>query len=214
MGGGSVFESHRPQEELATGNKHLCTTNRNAVSISAVESPCVSLYEMTAHGLPAASPDTEAGAAFWSDYAEAQPDAARTCPEYTVEHFGDSARMADELLRDVTHGGKRATSELVAAFAADGDELPRIGSHWIACDSTGAPRIILRSTEFRLGTFSSADESFAWDEGEDDRSLASWRSQHATYWTRTCAARGAVWSEDDEIVFERFRVVWPPALAD
>ena len=189
-------------------------TNRYAVPFSAVELPCGRLCEMTAHEVAAASPDTEAGAAFWAAYAAAHPDVVRTCPEYTVEHFGDSARLADELLRDVTHGAKRATSALAAEFAADGDELPRIGSHWIACDSTGAPRIIVRSTEFRLGTFSSADESFAWDEGEDDRSLASWQSQHAKYWTRTCAARGAVWSEDDEIVFERFRVVWPLALAD
>ncbi len=189
-------------------------TNRYAVPSSVVELSCGRLYGMTAHEIPAASPDTEAGAALWVAYAAARPDAVRTCPEYTVEHFGDSVRLADELLRDVTHGAKRATAELAAAFAADGDKLPRIGSHWIACDSTGAPRIIVRSTEFRLGTFSSADESFAWDEGEDDRSLASWRSQHAKYWTRTCAARGAVWSEDDEIVYERFRVVWPLALAD
>lgn len=169
---------------------------------------------MTAQDLPADSPDAEAGAAFWAEYAAAHPDAVRACSEYTVEHFGDSARLADELLRQVTHGAKRATSELTAAFAAQGDELPRIGSHWIACDSTGVPRIIMRSTEFRLGTFASADESFAWDEGEGDRSLASWRRQHATFWTRTCAARGTVWREDDEIVFERFRVVWPPHLAD
>ncbi|OUD87550.1 hypothetical protein BC477_06120 [Clavibacter michiganensis subsp. michiganensis] len=34
-------------------------------------------------------------------------------------------------------GRKRATAELVADFLARGDEVPRIGSHWIACDSTG-----------------------------------------------------------------------------
>lgn len=169
---------------------------------------------MTSYERPAASPDIEAGAAFWAKYAAAHPDSVRICPEYTVEHFGDSARLADELLRDVTHGAKRATSELATEFAANGDQLPRIGSHWIACDSTGVPRIIMRSVEFRLGRFNSTDESFAWDEGEDDRTLASWKSQHAKYWTRTCEARGTIWAEDDEIVFERFRVVWPPDLAD
>jgi uncharacterized protein YhfF len=164
--------------------------------------------------IPAAAPDVESAAEFWAAYSVARPDAVRICPEYTVEHFGDSARLADELLHAVTHGAKRATAELASAFAADGDPLPRIGSHWIACDSAGAPRVILRSTEFRLGTFGSVDESFAWDEGEGDRTLESWKNEHARYWTRTCSARGIVWSEDDEIVLERFRVVWPPEFAD
>lgn len=164
--------------------------------------------------LPPAAPDRVAAESFWAEYALAHPEAVRACPEYTVEHFGDSARMADDLLLEVMHGAKRATSELVAAFAEDGDPLPRIGSHWIACDSTGTPRIVMRSIEFRLGTFDGVDEAFAWDEGEDDRTLASWRRAHAAYWSRTCAARGVDWSESDEIVLERFRVVWPPDLAD
>lgn len=111
-------------------------------------------------------------------------------------------------------GRKRATAELVADFLARGDEVPRIGSHWIACDSTGAPRIVIRSTELRVGPFASADAAFARDEGEDDLSLESWRTQHRIYWERVSAARGAVWSEGDEIVFERFAVVWPPEHAD
>jgi uncharacterized protein YhfF len=169
---------------------------------------------MTDPTAAASAPDVENAAVFWAAYSTAFPDAVRTCPEYTVESFGDSARLADDLLHEVTHGAKRATSELASAFAADGDPLPRIGSHWIACDSSGTPRVILRSVEFRLGTFDSVDESFAWDEGEDDRTLTSWKREHRRYWTRTCAARGTVWSESDEIVFERFRVVWPPELAD
>lgn len=185
------------------------------VDVGALPTPALwETFRMNSHEHPAAAPDTQAAAVFWAEYAATHPDAVRVCPEYTVEHFGDSARLADELLLEVTHGAKRATSELAAAFTAAGDDLPRIGSHWIACDSTGSPRIIMRSIEFRLGPFDSADEAFAWDEGEGDRSLASWKREHATFWTRTCAARGVVWTEDDEIVFERFRVVWPPALAD
>lgn len=169
---------------------------------------------VTENERPAAAPDVARAAEFWAAYAAANPEAVRTAPEYTVEHFGDSARLADELLREVTHGAKRATAELAEQFALDGDSLPRVGSHWIACDSTGTPRVILRSIELRLGTFDTVDDAFAWDEGEDDRTLASWKREHARYWTRTCAARGAEWSENDEIMFERFRVVWPPELAD
>lgn len=136
------------------------------------------------------------------------------CDEYTVEGFGDSAALADQLLGLVLSGRKRATAELAEEFAARGDRLPRVGSHWIACDSTGAPRAILRSTELRLATFDEVDATFAFDEGEDDRSLESWRVEHEKYWRRGCAARGVQWSPELEIVLERFTVVWPADAAD
>jgi len=159
--------------------------------------------------------DMAAAARMWQDYAIARPDAVAACPEYTVEHFGDSERLADELLACVLEGEKRATSGLVAEYVAEGQPLPRIGSHWIACDGRGVPRAILRTTEMRLGVFESADARFAFDEGEDDRSLESWRMEHRRYWTRISTALGREWSEEsDEIVFERFSVAWPPALAD
>lgn len=150
----------------------------------------------------------------WQEYAAAHPEAVAACPDYTIEHFGDSERLADELLAHVLSGRKRATSELVAAYAAAGDGVPRIGSHWIACDGRGVPTIIIRTVELRLGDFASADAAFAADEGEDDLSLASWQREHRRYWTRVSAAQGREWSEQDEIVFERFRVVWPPQHAD
>jgi len=150
----------------------------------------------------------------WQKYSAAHPEAAAACPEYTVEHFGDTRRLADELLAHVLSGRKRATSELVADFLARGDAVPRIGSHWIACDGTGTPQVILRSIELRLGSFPTADAAFAREEGEDDLSLESWQCEHRRYWTRVSAAQGHQWSEADEIVFERFRVVWPPQYAD
>ena len=167
---------------------------------------------MSAAGLPAV--DTAAAELLWSEYAAARPEAVRLCSDYTVERFGDSAALADGLLRAVTGGAKRATSELAGEFLAAGDSLPRIGSHWIACDSSGVPRVVLRTVELRLGPFTSADEAFARDEGEDDRSLMSWQAGHRKYWTRVRGRRGLEWTEGDEIVFERFRVVWPPELAD
>jgi len=150
----------------------------------------------------------------WQEYAAAHPQAVAASPEYTIEHFGDSQRLADDLLSLVLTGRKRATAELVADFIARGDEVPRIGSHWVACDGRGVPRIVIRSTELRLGSFACADAAFAADEGEDDLSLESWRREHRRYWTRVSIAQGRQWSEEDEIVFERFTVVWPPRHAD
>ncbi|WP_413320780.1 ASCH domain-containing protein [Agrococcus sp. 1P02AA] len=150
----------------------------------------------------------------WQAYAAAHPEAVRAAAEHTVERFGDSERLSDELLEIVLSGRKRATSSLVADFVADGEQLPRIGSHWIACDGRGAPRIVMRSTDLRIGAFDSVEPTFAAAEGEDDGSVESWKREHRRYWQRTTAARGEHWSEADEIVFERFTVVWPPEHAD
>jgi uncharacterized protein YhfF len=156
--------------------------------------------------------DRAAAAAMWRRYAATLPSPPPEAPP--VERFGDSAALADELLGLVLHGPKRATAGLVADFAADGEPLPRIGGHWIVCDGDGTPRCVLRSVDLRLGPLASVDDAFAWDEGEGDRTRASWLEEHERYFRRTQAARGEAWSEDLEVVFERFRVVWPPEVAD
>jgi uncharacterized protein YhfF len=79
-------------------------------------------------------------------------------------------------------------------------------------DGAGVPRCVLRSVDLRPGPLGSVDDAFAWDEG--DRTRASWLDGHERYFRRTQAARGEDWSDDLEVVFERFRVVWPPDVAD
>ena len=155
--------------------------------------------------------DLEAADRLWRAYAAAHPELATDAEPPTVDRFGDGAELTDELLNLVLHGPKRATAGLVAEYEADGTPLPRIGSHWIPCDSTGRPRAILRSIELRIGPFTSVDAAFAFDEGEGERTLESWRDDHRRYWTRAGQRLGFEWSEDMEIVFERFEVVW---LAD
>jgi uncharacterized protein YhfF len=156
--------------------------------------------------------DRSAALALWREYAATLSTSADEEP--AVERFGDSAALAEELLGLVLSGTKRATAGLVADFTHDGEPLPRIGGHWIVCDAAGAPRCVLRSVELRIGPLDSVDEAFAWDEGEGDRTRAGWLEGHERYFRRTQAARGEEWSEHLEVVFERFRVVWPRAVAD
>src|SRR5919107_831486 len=149
----------------------------------------------------------------WRDYVDAHPERAAADDEHPVERFGDSAELADELIGLVLHGPKRATAGLGADFAAEGEPLPRIGGHWIACDGSGAPRAVLRTVELRVGPIGSVDDAFAWDEGEGDRTRDDWLRGHRAYFTRTCAARGERFDDAQEVVFERFAVVWPPEVA-
>ena len=163
---------------------------------------------MDASSAPIA-PDFDAAALLWDAYAAAFPDQAAADSQYNVETFGDSPAMADELLARVLDGSKRATSSLVAEYLDEGDQLPRIGNHWVVCDSTGVPRVILRTVGLRLGTFNDVDAAFARDEGEGEGTVESWQREHRRFWERGAQRRGSSWSESEEIVFERFAVVWP-----
>ncbi|MGY1672617.1 ASCH domain-containing protein [Geodermatophilus sp. SYSU D00710] len=156
----------------------------------------------------------EEAAAMWRQYAATRPAGGPPEDEPPVERFGDSRSLADELIALVLAGTKRATAGLAGDFAREEEPLPRIGGYWIACDGDGRPRAVLRSTELRVGRLDSVDDAFAWDEGEGDRTREDWLRGHLRYFTRTLAALGQAWDDELEVVFERFRVVWPPEVAD
>jgi uncharacterized protein YhfF len=167
---------------------------------------------MTDQREAAAPHDREAAAAMWAQYLAAHPE--HSSDELVVDHFGDSATMADELIELVLVGQKCATAALEQVFLDEGEPLPRLGSHWVACDGAGRPRAVVRSVDLRLGPIDSVDDAFAWDEGEGDRTRDDWLSGHERYWRRAAAAAGTHWDPASTVVFERFRVVWPPEHAD
>jgi uncharacterized protein YhfF len=143
---------------------------------------------------------------FWSTFCDENgidPDLP-----YDAFAFGDSAEMADELLGVVLHGPKRATAGLLADYGED-ESLPEVGVHSIVLGGYGRPACVIRTTEVRVLPFREVDAAFAWDEGEGDRSLDYWREAHIGFFTRMCAARGEVFSEEMATVLERFALVWP-----
>lgn len=164
--------------------------------------------------------DRNAARAMWDEYVAATAVVPEGATDHVVECFGDSPELADALLREVTHGGKRATSSLLVEYIEEGESRPEIGGHWVVCDGSGEPAVIVRTTELRLSAFDDVDAAFAYDEGEDDRSLEFWRREHEKFWRRTRAAAGHDWRPEEtrepgrELVLERFSVVWPPEFAD
>jgi hypothetical protein len=88
-------------------------------------------------GIPVANApvDEHAAMRLWEDYRAARPDRALDAEPPSVEVFGDHPALTDELLGLVLDGTKRATASTVAEFRFEGQPLPRVGSHWIACPS-------------------------------------------------------------------------------
>jgi uncharacterized protein YhfF len=152
------------------------------------------------------STDQAAVQRMWQAYREATGMAGDPVGAFA---FGDSPAMADELADLVLHGPKRATAGLLLEFHEDGEPLPRPGDHWVVLDGRGQPVCVIRTTDVAIGPYGQVDAAFAYDEGEGDRSLAYWREAHRRYFTRQCERIGVPFTEDLDVVQERFALVWP-----
>ena len=133
-----------------------------------------------------------------SDCAGLSDKSERLMTELESFGFGDSPKLMDEMLELVLTGKKTAT----CWAASEGDKGAAIGKRWIAKDGQGRLRVVLETVELTRRQFGEVDAAFAYDEGEDDRTLADWREAHTAYFT----GRGE-FSPDMELYCERFRLV-------
>ncbi len=154
---------------------------------------------------PLPAPDRGAVEAFWERFLAAGGGPADT-PVPGVSPFGDTVELADELIDLVLDGPKRATASALVEFEADGEPVPVVGNRWIAVDGSGRPRTVLETTEVRVGPLSSVDDRFARDEGEGDRTRASWLDDHTGLFGRLYDRLGLALHPHIDVVFERFDV--------
>lgn len=111
--------------------------------------------------------------------------------------FGDTAELADELAALVLAGKKTAT-----CWAAVEGQKTEAGRRWIVERSDGHPLAVIETLEVTQRRFDEVDAAFAYDEGEDDRSLAAWRDAHREYFTRL-----GQFGEEMLLWCERFRLI-------
>ena len=142
--------------------------------------------------------------------ADAKIDAER----YDVVAFGDSARMADELLELVLIGIKRATASLARDYSPDTEPLPAVGDYVVLVDGRNKPRCVWRTTDIEVKPMIAVDDQFAIDEGEGDGTRDDWLAGHRAYFQRQADRDGFEFHDEIETVFERFTIVWPRLFAD
>ena len=121
--------------------------------------------------------------------------------------FGDSPRLADELLALVLDGTKTATSTALESFDHDGEPMPAVGDLSILLDGAGWPRALIRTTSVETVPFAEVSEELAAAEGEDDLSLDSWRREHEVYFRRVLEGTGTAFGPELPVVVERFEVI-------
>ncbi|MGN1422604.1 MAG: tRNA (guanosine(37)-N1)-methyltransferase TrmD [Oscillospiraceae bacterium] len=122
-----------------------------------------------------------------------------------VFHFEMSEYWANELLRLVLKGKKRATSSSLAAYQIEGDALPVKGQYSIVTDWDGVPRCVIKTTAVRVLPFKDITFELAAKEGED-ASLEEWRESHVSFFTEEGAELGYEFTWDMPVIFEEFRL--------
>jgi uncharacterized protein YhfF len=133
----------------------------------------------------------------------------RTAPA-EASPFGDSPELADELGQLIVAGVKTATCSALWAYEAEGSAIPVVGLLTVVLAGNKEPLCIIETTEVEVRPFNQVDAQFAYEEGEDDRTLEAWRKAHWRYFTRTLAADYNLQpAEEMPLVCERFRVVYP-----
>lgn len=137
-----------------------------------------------------------------------QADTADARRPYDIFAFGDGPELASELLALVLTGTKQATATRLGLYKTIGMRPPAPGDLSLILDAAGKPACVIETTRVDIAPFSAATEEFAYVEGEGDRSLAYWQDVHLSYFHRECAGQGLFFSEDEPIVFERFRLIW------
>ena len=95
-------------------------------------------------------------------------------------------------------------------YELDGEELPQPGDYSVVLDGAGAPLCVIQTIEVNVRAFDEVDPSFAYDEGEGDRSLDYWRRVHWDFFSATCRRIGRQPSVKMPVVLERFRLLFPP----
>lgn len=154
---------------------------------------------------PSSTP-AELWSAFLASGSEAAGEAAGA--SYTSWQFGYGVEQGDRLLACVLEGPKRATAGALWTYEHEGEAVPRPGEFSVVTDGSGVARCVIRTASVDIVPFDAVDEAFAYDEGEGDRSLESWRRVHWEYFTRELASFGLKAEPDMPIVCERFEVVY------
>lgn len=148
--------------------------------------------------------DPQRIAEFWALARPGGPEAER--PEAWA--FGATVSHANELLALVLAGTKTATAGALWDYEADGEPLPAEGRFDIVLDGEGIPRALLRNIRVSVVRFDEVDAEHAWLEGEGDRSLAMWRSDHEKFFTHH-ASHDRGFASDMPVVLERFELFHP-----
>lgn len=115
----------------------------------------------------------------------------------------------DALAELVLNGIKTAMASAYPLYEQEQEPLPKAGDYSVILNTKGEAVCIIRTTKVYVVPFREVSADHAFREGEDDRSLESWRKVHRDFFTREMNDEGLSFDEDMPVVCEEFMRVNP-----
>ena len=143
---------------------------------------------------------------FWNSFLE-ENGLDKNTSYYESFHFELTEKWANELLRLVLIGQKKATASSLWYYQSTGSRLPEVGDYSIVTDWDNNPRCVIMTTSVQIIPFKDITYDICKLEGEDDN-LESWRQGHKKFFTNDGQEVGYEFTEDMPVVFEEFKVVY------
>ena len=125
----------------------------------------------------------------------------------SLDSYGDSAALSEELLELIRRGRKRAGTSLLWALEVEGEHLPRRGDIAVVLDYRNEPALVTRILQVEVVPYSEVKAEYAAIEGEGDGSLEYWRLAHWAFFSRECKRIGREPVESMPVVCSVFEVL-------
>lgn len=143
----------------------------------------------------------EAAQAYWESYWKGKEK-----PEVPVSAWAFGT-TPDQLALLVIDGRKTATCSAHPAYEVDNEPIPEVGEYSIILNGKDEPVAIIQTTEVEIVPFNEVTEDFAKAEGEGDLSYQYWWEVHQQFFKEEANELGFDYSEDMDVVCERFHLV-------
>jgi uncharacterized protein YhfF len=143
---------------------------------------------------------------FWKEFLR-KTGRGQSTKYLDVFHFELTEKWANELLRLVLIGQKKATASSLYSYEIEGERLPEVGDLSIITDWEGVPKCVIERTAVTIIPFSEITYDICKREGEDD-TLQSWREGHIRFFKAEGKELGYDFREDLPVVFEDFEVIF------
>ena len=147
---------------------------------------------------------------FWKDFLM-KTRRCETTKYLDIFHFELTEKWANELLRLVLIGQKKATASSLWGYEIKGERAPKVGDLSIVTDWEGVPRCVIETIAVTIIPFLDITYDICKREGEDD-TLESWRAGHINFFTEEGKKLGYEFRNDMPVVFEDFEVVYQVSL--
>ena len=122
-------------------------------------------------------------------------------------HFELTEYWANELLKLVLEGTKRATCSSLKSWEIEGVKIPEFGDLSIVTDWEGTPRCVIETTNTMILPFKDITYDICKREGEDE-CLETWQRGHIDFFKAEGKELGYEFTDELLVVFEDFNVIY------